>query len=81
MFVAHVEKLAKGKAPNLEYFSVLQEYENVFGEILIFPPMRDIDFFINLMPIDASIFKNPYIMSTLELKEFQMQLEELLNKW
>jgi hypothetical protein len=32
------------------------------------------------MPRVASVSKNPYRMITLELKELQMQLEELLNK-
>jgi hypothetical protein len=44
LFAAHVEEPTKGKSPSLEYFSVLQEYEDVFGEIPSFPPKRDIDF-------------------------------------
>jgi hypothetical protein len=68
------------KNPSLEEFPVLQEFEDVFGEIPGLPPKRDIDFSIDLMLGVAPISKTPYRMSTLELKELQMQLEELLKK-
>ena len=44
------------------------------------PPRRDIDFTSDLIPDTVSSSKVPYRMSTLELKELQMQLEELLKK-
>jgi hypothetical protein len=68
------------KGPSLEYFSVLQEFEDVFQEIPGFPPKREIDFSIDLVPGAAPVSKTPYRMSTPELKELQMQLEELLKK-
>jgi len=46
--VAHMEEPTKDKVPNLEYYSVLKEYES-FGELLGLPPKRDIDFSIDLM--------------------------------
>jgi hypothetical protein len=52
----------------------------VFKKIPGLPPKRDIDFFINLMPGATPVSKTPYRMSTPELKEFQMQIEELLKK-
>jgi hypothetical protein len=52
----------------------------VFKEVLGLPPKRDIDFSINLMPGATPVSKTPYMMSTPELKELQMQLEELLKK-
>jgi hypothetical protein len=58
----------------------LKEYEDMFEEFLGFPPKRDIYFSIDLMPGVALVSKTPYRMSTLEIKEFQMQLEELLKK-
>jgi hypothetical protein len=58
----------------------LQEFEDVFQEIPEFPPKRDIDFSIDLVLGDTPISKTPYIMSRPELKELQMQLEELLKK-
>jgi hypothetical protein len=70
----------KDKVPNLEDYAVLEDFEDVFKEVPRLPPRRDNDFSINLMPGAMPISKNPYRMSTLELKELQTQLEELLKK-
>jgi hypothetical protein len=75
-----MEETPKDKVPNLEYYAVLKEFEDVFKEILGLPPKKDIDFSINLMPGVALVSKTPYRMSTPELKELQMKLEELLKK-
>jgi hypothetical protein len=52
----------------------------VFKEVPGLPPKRDIDISINLILGAAPMSKTPYRMSTPELKEFQMQLEEHLKK-
>jgi hypothetical protein len=52
----------------------------VIKEIPILPPKRDTDFSINLMLGEALVSKTPYKMSKPELKELQMQLEEILKK-
>jgi hypothetical protein len=39
-----VEEPDNTKGPSLEDFSVLHEFEDVFQEIPIFPPRREIDF-------------------------------------
>jgi hypothetical protein len=44
------------------------------------PPRREIDFLIDLVPGVAPVSKTPYRMIIPELKELQMQLEELLKK-
>ena len=44
------------------------------------PPRRYIEFIIYLVPDTVPSSKVPYRMSTHELKELQMQLEELLKK-
>jgi hypothetical protein len=75
-----MEETPKDKVSNIEDCAVLKEFEDVFKEIPGFPPKRDIDFSINLMPGAAPVSKTPYRMSTPELKELQMQLEELLKK-
>jgi hypothetical protein len=80
LYAAHVEETDNTKGPSLEDFSVLQKFEDVFQEILGFPPKREIDFSIDLVPRVALVSKTPYRMSTPELKELQMQLEELLKK-
>jgi hypothetical protein len=65
---------------NLEDHAILKYFEDVFKEVTRLPPNIDIDFSINLIPGAAPVSKNPYRMSTLEMKELQMQLEELLKK-
>ena len=75
-----MEETPRDKGPNLEDHAVLEEFEDVFTEVPGLPPKRDIDFSINLMPRVAPMSKTPYRMSTQELKELQMQLEELLKK-
>ena len=44
------------------------------------PPKRDIDFSIDLTPGAEPISKAPYHMTTQELSELRLQLEELLSK-
>jgi predicted aspartyl protease len=80
LYAAHVEKPDNTKGPILEDFSILQEFEDVFQEIPKLPPRREIDFSIDLVLGAALVLKTPYIMRTPELKELQMQLEELLKK-
>jgi hypothetical protein len=64
LYAAYVEDLDNMKGPRLEYFSVLQEFEDVFQEILGLPPRREIDFSIYLVPRAAPVSKTPYKMST-----------------
>ena len=49
-------------------------------EIPGLPPKRDIDFTIELVPGAALVSKAPYRMSTPEMLELKMQLQELLEK-
>jgi hypothetical protein len=60
------------QVPDIEDFTILKEFENVFKGILGFPPKRDIDFSINLMTRETPVSKNSYRMSTPELKELQI---------
>ena len=75
-----MKETPKDKVPNLEDHAVLEDFEDVFKEVPELPPRRDIYFCINLMPGATSISKTPYRISTPELKELQMHLEELLKK-
>jgi hypothetical protein len=72
IFAAHMEETPEDKVPNLENYPVLKEFEYVFKEVPGLPPRSNIDFSIDLMPGAAPVSKNPYIMSTPELKELQM---------
>ena len=74
-----MEETPKDKVPNIEDYAVLKEFEDNFREIPGFPSKIDIDFSIKLMLGVVLVSKTPYRMSTLELKELQMQLEELLK--
>ena len=59
----------------------MQEFSNVFQEeIPRLPPKRDIDFTIEFILAVAPVSQAPYRMSTLELTELKMQLQELLDK-
>jgi hypothetical protein len=80
IFAAHMEETPKDKVPNLEDHVVLEYFEYVFKEVPGLPPKKDNDFSINLMPGADPVSKTPYRMSTPELMELQMQLEELLRK-
>jgi hypothetical protein len=80
LFAAHVGETLKDKVSSIEDHEVLKEFEEVFQEVLGLPPKRDFVFSINLMPGAAPVSKAPYRMSTPELKELQLQLEELLKK-
>ena len=75
-----MEETPKDKVPNLEDHEVLKDFDDVFKEVLGLPSKRDIDFTINLIPRASLVSKNPYKMSTPELKELQMQIEEILKK-
>jgi len=79
-FASHMEDETKYKVACIEEHSVLRDFEDVFREIHGFPPNRDINFSIYLVPGDASVSKTPYRMGTPELKELQMQFEEFLKK-
>ena len=62
--------------PRLEDYQVLQEFRDVFlEEIPGLPPKRDIDFTIELVPVEAPVSKTPYRMSTPEMLELKMKLQ------
>ena len=81
MYAAHILEETENETPRLEEFHVLQEFRDVFlDEIPWIPPKRDINFIIELVPGAAPVSKTPDRMSTLEMLEMKMQLQELLEK-
>ena len=59
----------------------MQEFRDVIpDEIPWIPPKRDIDFTIELVPGAAPVSRTPYRMSTQEMIELKMQVQELLEK-
>ena len=75
-----MEETPKDKVPNLENYAVPKEFKYVFREVPGLPQRRDLDFSINLTLGETPVSKNPYRMSTLELKELQLHLKEILKK-
>jgi hypothetical protein len=67
-----VEEPKYTKGPSLEYFSILQEFEDVFQEIPGLPPKREIDLSIDLVSGYASVSKTPCRMTMPKLKELQI---------
>ena len=60
---------------------MVKEYPEGFPEdIPEFPPEREIQFSIELVPGTGPVSIAPYRMSSLELTELKTQLEELLEK-
>ncbi|KAL5569387.1 hypothetical protein UlMin_025962 [Ulmus minor] len=70
----------KGK-DELKNVPVVNEFVSVFPEDLPrLPPNREVVFEIEVLPGTAPISKAPYRMAPVELKELQVQLQDLLDK-
>ena len=81
VYVAHVLEAIEYDTPILEDFHVLREFRNVLpDEIPGLPPKSDIDFTIELVLGKAPVSKTPYRVSTTEMIELKVQLQELLEK-
>ena len=75
-----VQTVSNSKGPSLNSYRVLSEFKDVFPEELPqLPPERELDFTIELKPGAETISKTPYRMTTLELRELQIQLKQLLD--
>ena len=81
LYAAHIFDAIENETPKLEDFHVLQKFKDVFpNEIPGIPPKRDIDFTIELVLGVAPVSKTPYRMSTPEMLELKIHLQELLEK-
>ena len=57
------------------------EFSNVLSEEMPgMPRLREVEFYIHLIPGATPISKAPYQMAPVELKELRTQLDELLEK-
>nr|GFC84248.1 putative reverse transcriptase domain-containing protein [Tanacetum cinerariifolium] len=62
-------------------FDIILEFPDVFpDELLGIPPVREVEFNIELIPGAEPISKAPYRMAPVELKELKDQLQELLER-
>ena len=60
---------------------VVCEYEDVFpDELLGLPLYRDVDFTIKLHPGTTPISMTPHRLAPVELQEFKVQLQDLLDR-
>jgi hypothetical protein len=77
----HENLLEKKNKPNLDDFSMLHDFRDVFvDEIPELPPWSEIDFSIDLLLGSTPISKAHYRMSLPELTELKIHLQELLDK-
>ncbi|KAL8123995.1 hypothetical protein AgCh_011844 [Apium graveolens] len=79
-YLAHVVDTSK-EVPALEVIPVVNEFPDVFPDDLLgLPPDREIEFAIDLAPGTKPVFKAPYRMEPVEMKELATQLQDLLEK-
>ncbi|KAI3813313.1 hypothetical protein L1987_18033 [Smallanthus sonchifolius] len=79
-FLAHiVEKKSEGK--KIQDVPIIKDYPEVFPDDLPgLPPIRKVEFRIDLVPGATPIAKSPYRLAPSEMKELSTQLQELLDK-
>ncbi|XP_073309988.1 uncharacterized protein [Primulina huaijiensis] len=76
-----VDVIEKKKEVGIEEIPVVAEFADVFPEeIPGFPPVREVEFGIELMPGSSPISRAPYRMAPAELRELKDQLQDLLDK-
>ena len=81
MYAAHILEAIGDETPRFKDYQVLREFKDVFPDkILGLLPKRDIDFIIELVPGAAPVSKSPYRMSTPEMLELKIQLQECFPK-
>ena len=59
---------------------VVDEFEQVFRDIPGLPPIREVEFSIELKPGTQPISRTPYRMAPIELVELKKQLDELIEQ-
>ena len=66
---------------NQENIPMIKEFPDLFPkELLGFPPEREVDLVIEVLPRIVPISRAPYRMAPTEFKELKTQLQELLDK-
>nr|GEW21376.1 putative reverse transcriptase domain-containing protein [Tanacetum cinerariifolium] len=74
-------KTMKVNEPKLEDIPIVCEFPGVFLEDLSsFPPSREVEFCIDLIPVDMPVAKSPYRLAPTEMQELSNQLKELKEK-
>ena len=79
-FLALVLGSKRGQV-ELENILVMKDFSDVFPEELLgIPPVREVDLYFEILPGIAPTSRAPYRMAPTELKELNIQLQELLDK-
>nr|GEV60657.1 reverse transcriptase domain-containing protein [Tanacetum cinerariifolium] len=74
-----VEK--KSDEKRLEDVPVVKEFPDIFSEDLPgLPPVRQVEFQIDLIPETAPVARRPYRLAPLEMQELSNQLQELIDR-
>ena len=80
-YLAHL-KNTETQELRLEDITVVKEFPNVFpNELLGMPPKREVEFSVDLISRTSLISMAPSKMAPEELKELNVQLQELVEKW
>jgi hypothetical protein len=67
---------------SLDEIPMVHEYPDVFPDDLPgMPPIRAIEFKIELQPGTAPVYKRPFLKAPNQVAEMKTQLQELLHKW
>ena len=79
-FLAHVVEKEKDKK-TIQDVPIVKEYPEVFpGDLPGLPPVRPVEFRIDLIPVATPFAKSPYRLAPSEMQELSNQLQELLDK-
>nr|GFC88688.1 putative reverse transcriptase domain-containing protein [Tanacetum cinerariifolium] len=69
------------EVPSIHDQPIVSEFPDVFpDELPGIPPVREVEFNIELIPGSEPISKAPYRMALIELKDLKDQLQELLER-
>nr|GFD29331.1 putative reverse transcriptase domain, aspartic peptidase domain protein [Tanacetum cinerariifolium] len=69
------------EVPSIHDQPIVSEFSDVFpDELPGIPPVREVEFNIELIPGSEPISKAPYRMAPIELKDLKDQLQELLER-
>ncbi|GJX81090.1 putative reverse transcriptase domain-containing protein [Tanacetum coccineum] len=80
VFIAHVME-KKSDEKRLENIPVVREFPKVFPEDLLgLPPVRQVEFQIDLIPGAAPVARAPYRLAPSEMRELSDQLQELTDR-
>ena len=80
-YLVSLQEIEKKEPRDLEDVRIVRDYPEVFPEELPgLPPVREVDFSIDLEPGSQPLSKAPYRMAPAELEELKKQLKELIEK-